>query len=162
MRLNQWENHYSYDKGLSNDQARAVAEMLGIKNLFWEWDLPRTKEGFNRFQGSVMAAVVRGCAFAPHADLIWMETSSPDLVECTKFAQGVKSAHPEIILAYNLPPSFNWDASGLTDEQMKDFIPRIARSGFCWQFITLAGFHAERSLSTPLLRILRGVGCWLM
>lgn len=143
MRLNQWENHSSYGKGLSNEQAREVAERLGIKNLFWDWDLPRTREGFYRFQGSVMAAVVRGWAFAPHADLLWMETSSPDLVECTKFAEGVKSAHPEIMLAYNLSPSFNWDASGMTDEQMRDFIPRIARLGFCWQFITLAGFHAD-------------------
>lgn len=143
MRLNQWENHSSYGKGLSNEQAREVAERLGIKNLFWDWDLPRTREGFYRFQGSVMAAVVRGWAFAPHADLLWMETSSPDLVECSKFAEGVKSAHPEIMLAYNLSPSFNWDASGMTDEQMRDFIPRIARLGFCWQFITLAGFHAD-------------------
>ncbi|CAI0550591.1 unnamed protein product [Linum tenue] len=104
---------------------------------------PRTREGFYRFKGSVMAAVVRGRAFASHADVIWMETSSPDLVECTDFAQGVKSSCPETMLAYNLSPSFNWDASGMSDEQMKDFIPRIARLGFCWQFITLAGFHAD-------------------
>lgn len=90
-----------------------------------------------------MAAIVRGWAFAPHADLIWMETSSPDLAECTRFAEGVKSVCPETMLAYNLSPSFNWDASGMTDEEMRDFIPRIARLGFCWQFITLAGFHAD-------------------
>lgn len=142
-RLNNWANHSGYDKGLSNEQAREIADRLGIKNLFWDWDLPRTREGFYRFQGSVMAAVVRGRAFAPHADLIWMETASPDLVECTKFAEGVKSAHPEIMLAYNLSPSFNWDASRMTDQQTRDFIPQIARLGFCWQFITLAGFHAD-------------------
>ncbi|KAI6672811.1 hypothetical protein NL676_000717 [Syzygium grande] len=72
--------------------------------------------------GSVMAAIVRGWAFAPHSDLIWMETSSPDLVECTKFAEGVKSMQSEIKLAYNLSPSFNWDASGMTNEQMREFI----------------------------------------
>ncbi|CBI28949.3 unnamed protein product, partial [Vitis vinifera] len=120
-----------------------IAERLGLRNLFWDWDLPRTREGFYRFKGSVMAAIVRGWAFAPYADLIWMETASPDLVECTKFAEGVKSMQPEIMLAYNLSPSFNWDASGMTDEQMRDFIPRIARLGYCWQFITLAGFHAD-------------------
>lgn len=142
-RLNEWMNHSGYDKCLSNDQGREIAERLGLRNLFWDWDLPRTREGFYRFKGSVMAAIVRGWAFAPYADLIWMETASPDLVECTKFAEGVKSMQPEIMLAYNLSPSFNWDASGMTDEQMRDFIPRIARLGYCWQFITLAGFHAD-------------------
>nr|GMC70551.1 isocitrate lyase [Ipomoea batatas] len=142
-RLNEWMNHSSYEKCLSNFQAREIAENLGLNNLFWDWDLPRTREGFYRFKGSVMAAIVRGWAFAPHSDLIWMETSSPDLVECTKFAQGVKSVHPEMMLAYNLSPSFNWDASGMNDNQMMDFIPRIAKLGYCWQFITLAGFHGN-------------------
>lgn len=142
-RLNEWMNLSSYDKCLSSEQCREIAERLGLKNLFWDWDLPRTREGFYRFKGSVDAAIIRGRAFAPHADLIWMETASPDLAECTKFAGGIKSKHPEIMLAYNLSPSFNWDASGMTDEEMKDFIPRIAKLGFCWQFITLAGFHAD-------------------
>ncbi|KAK9225958.1 hypothetical protein WN943_011004 [Citrus x changshan-huyou] len=142
-RLNEWMNLSSYDKCLSSEQCREIAERLGLKNLFWDWDLPRTREGFYRFKGSVDAAIIRGWAFAPHADLIWMETASPDLAECTKFAGGIKSKHPEIMLAYNLSPSFNWDASGMTDEEMKDFIPRIAKLGFCWQFITLAGFHAD-------------------
>nr|AAG44479.1 isocitrate lyase [Ipomoea batatas] len=142
-RLNEWMKHSSYEKCLSNFQAREIAENLGLNNLFWDWDLPRTREGFYRFKGSVMAAIVRGWAFAPHSDLIWMETSSPDLVECTKFAQGVKSVHPEMMLAYNLSPSFNWDASGMNDNQMMDFIPGIAKLGYCWQFITLAGFHGN-------------------
>ncbi|KAJ4760794.1 Isocitrate lyase [Rhynchospora pubera] len=142
-RLSEWANCSSFDKCLSNEQAREIAERLGVTNLFWDWDLPRTREGFYRFRGSVMAAVVRGRAFAPHADLIWMETSSPDLNECTEFATGVKMAHPEIMLAYNLSPSFNWDASGMTDLDMMQFIPKIAQLGFCWQFITLAGFHAD-------------------
>lgn len=142
-RLNEWMNLSSYDKCLSNEQCREIAERLGLKNLFWDWDLPRTREGFYRFKGSVDSAIIRGWAFAPHADLIWMETASPDLAECTKFAGGIKSKHPEIMLAYNLSPSFNWDGSGMTDEEMKDFIPRIAKLGFCWQFITLAGFHAD-------------------
>ena len=114
-----------------------------MTDLFWDWDLPRTREGFYRFQGSVTAAVVRGWAFAQIADLIWMETASPDLNECTQFAEGVKSKTPDVMLAYNLSPSFNWDASGMTDQQMMEFIPRIARLGYCWQFITLAGFHAD-------------------
>ncbi|XP_022970972.1 isocitrate lyase-like [Cucurbita maxima] len=142
-KLDEWMSQSSYEKCLSNEQGREIVEKLGLKNLFWDWDLPRTREGFYRFKGSVMAAIVRGWAFAPHADLIWMETSSPDMVECTSFAKGVKSVHPELMLAYNLSPSFNWDASGMSDKEMEEFIPRIARLGFCWQFITLAGFHAD-------------------
>ncbi|KAL4280460.1 hypothetical protein GQ457_03G011200 [Hibiscus cannabinus] len=151
-RMNEWMNQSGYDKCLSNEQAREIAERLGLKNLFWDWDLPRTREGFYRFKGSVMAAIVRGWAFAPHADLIWMETASPDMNECTEFARGVKSMHPEIMLAYNLSPSFNWDASGMSDEQMRDFIPRIAKLGFCWQFITLAGFHADALVTDTFAR----------
>ncbi|CAH9089260.1 unnamed protein product [Cuscuta europaea] len=144
-RLKEWRNLSTYEKCLANEQGREIAEKLGVSmnSLFWDWDLPRTREGFYRFRGSVEAAIVRGWAFTPHADLIWMETASPDMVECTKFAVGVKSVHPEMMLAYNLSPSFNWDASGMSDEQMKDFIPRIAKLGYCWQFITLAGFHAD-------------------
>ncbi|XP_010532478.1 PREDICTED: isocitrate lyase isoform X1 [Tarenaya hassleriana] len=142
-RLNEWMNHSRYENCLSNEQGRELAARLGVTDLFWDWDLARTREGFYRFKGSVMAAVVRGWAFAPHADLIWMETASPDLNECTQFAQGVKSRAPEIMLAYNLSPSFNWDASGMSDQQMMEFIPKIAKLGFVWQFITLAGFHAD-------------------
>jgi len=142
-RLNEWMNQTRFDKCFSNEQGREIASKLGLPNLFWDWDLPRTREGFYRFKGSVEAAIIRGWAFAPHTDIIWMETSSPDLAECTKFANGVKSLQPEIMLAYNLSPSFNWDASGMTDQQMMEFIPMIARLGFCWQFITLAGFHAD-------------------
>ncbi|CAI9090305.1 OLC1v1025052C1 [Oldenlandia corymbosa var. corymbosa] len=141
-RLDEWMYHSSFEKCLSNEEGRMIAERMGL-DLFWDWDLPRTREGFYRFKGSVNAAIVRGWSFAPYCDLIWMETASPDLVECTKFAEGVKSKCPETMLAYNLSPSFNWDASGMTDEQMRDFIPRIAKLGYCWQFITLAGFHAD-------------------
>jgi len=142
-RVNEWLNHARYENCLSIEQGRELAAKLGVTDLFWDWDLPRTREGFYRFQGSVAAAVVRGWAFAQIADIIWMETASPDLNECTHFAEGVKSKAPEIMLAYNLSPSFNWDASGMTDQQMMEFIPRIARLGYCWQFITLAGFHAD-------------------
>ncbi|KAI3736277.1 hypothetical protein L6452_15816 [Arctium lappa] len=142
-KLNEWMNLSSYEKCLSNEDGREIVAKLGLTNFFWDWDLPRTREGFYRFRGSVEAAIVRGWAFANHADVIWMETASPNMVECTKFAQGVKTMQPETMLAYNLSPSFNWDASGMTDVQMMDFIPRIAKLGYVWQFITLAGFHAD-------------------
>ncbi|XP_047061895.1 isocitrate lyase [Lolium rigidum] len=151
-KLQEWSNATSYDKCLSNDQAREVAASLGVASVFWDWDLPRTREGFYRFQGSVAAAVVRGRAFAPHADMLWMETSSPNIAECTAFAQGVKAAFPGTMLAYNLSPSFNWDASGMTDAGMAAFIPHVAKLGYVWQFITLAGFHADALVTDTFAR----------
>uniref|UniRef100_A0ACD5U7H3 Uncharacterized protein n=1 Tax=Avena sativa TaxID=4498 RepID=A0ACD5U7H3_AVESA len=152
-RLQEWSNATSgYDKCLSNEQAREVAASLGVASVFWDWDLPRTREGFYRFKGSVAAAVVRGRAFAPHADVLWMETSSPNVPECTAFAQGVKAAFPEAMLAYNLSPSFNWDASGMTDSDMAAFIPHVAKLGYVWQFITLAGFHADALVTDTFAR----------
>ncbi|KAI4322539.1 hypothetical protein L6164_022223 [Bauhinia variegata] len=151
-KLNQWMQFSSYEKCLSIDECKEIAERLGVSNLFWDWDLPRTREGFYRFQGSVKAAIVRGWAFAPHADLIWMETASPNVVECTEFAEGVKSKYPEMMLAYNLSPSFNWDASGMSDEQMIEFIPRIARLGYVWQFITVGGLHSNALITSTFAK----------
>jgi isocitrate lyase len=151
-KLQEWSNATSYDKCLSNEQAREVAASLGVAAVFWDWDLPRTREGFYRFKGSVAAAVVRGRAFAPYADVLWMETSSPNIAECTAFAQGVKAAFPEAMLAYNLSPSFNWDASGMSDADMAAFIPRVAGLGYVWQFITLAGFHADALVTDTFAR----------
>uniref|UniRef100_A0ACD5WE84 Uncharacterized protein n=1 Tax=Avena sativa TaxID=4498 RepID=A0ACD5WE84_AVESA len=141
-KLQEWSDATTgHGECLSHEQARDVAARLGVTSVLWDWDLPRTREGFYRFEGSVAAAVVRGRAFAPHADVLWMETSSPDIGECAAFAEGVR---PETtMLAYNLSPSFNWDASGMSDADMAAFIPRVAGLGYVWQFITLAGFHAN-------------------
>jgi len=72
-----------------------------------------------------------------------METKSPILAQATEFAQGVLAQHPNIMLAYNLSPSFNWDAAGLTDNDMRAFVGQLGALGFSWQFITLAGFHCN-------------------
>ncbi|KAG0622666.1 hypothetical protein M758_3G114400 [Ceratodon purpureus] len=129
--------------GLSMVEARRLAEKVGASDVFFDWDLPRTREGFYRFDGGIRACIARGIAFAPHCDLLWMETAKPDINEAREFAEGVKAVHPELMLAYNQSPSFNWDAAGLTDAQMQSYIPDLARMGFVWQFITLAGFHSN-------------------
>ncbi|MCO5607308.1 hypothetical protein L7F22_061501 [Adiantum nelumboides] len=139
-RLDHWFN--SVDT-LSHYEARALAEQLGASNVFWDWDLPRTREGFYRFQGSTKAAIARGIAFAPHADLLWMESAGPHYNQARDFAFGVKAHHPDILLAYNLSPSFNWDAANMTEAQMQSFIPDLAKLGYVWQFITLGGFHGN-------------------
>ncbi len=104
---------------------------------FWDWDAPRTVEGYYRYQGGTECAVNRAVAFAPYADLLWMETKQPILSQAREFAHGVHSAYPDQWLAYNLSPSFNWDAAGLGDNDMKDFVWQLGKLGFVWQFITV-------------------------
>lgn len=133
-------------------EARRLAAKAGVEDAFFDWDLPRTREGYYRFDGGIRACVARGIAFAPHCDLLWMETAKPDLLEAREFALGVLAVHPEMMLAYNLSPSFNWDAAGMDEAQMQSYIPDLARLGFCWQFITLAGFHSNALVTDTFAR----------
>ncbi|KAJ1552403.1 isocitrate lyase 1, partial [Cladochytrium tenue] len=114
--------------GLSNSEARAAAQALGI-SVHWDWDAPRTREGYYRFEGGTPACVSRAVSYAPYADLLWMETKKPIYEQAREFATGVHAARPGAMLAYNLSPSFNWDAAGMTDEDMRTFIDRLARLG---------------------------------
>jgi len=101
----------------------------------------RTDEGFFYVNNGIEQAINRGLSYAPYADLIWMETSTPSLEEARAFAEAIHAAYPGKKLAYNCSPSFNW-ASKLTVEEMSTFREDIAAMGYCFQFITLAGFHA--------------------
>ncbi|GBG70991.1 hypothetical protein CBR_g8290 [Chara braunii] len=139
-RLNEW---FGLAEKMPREDAQELAHKLGAGGVFFDWDLPRTREGYYRFQGGIKAAITRAVALAPHADLLWMETAKPNLQQARDFAQGVRAVHPDVMLAYNLSPSFNWDAAGMTDQQMRTFIDDLAKLGYCWQFITLAGFHAD-------------------
>jgi len=101
----------------------------------------RTPEGFFRLKGGLECAIARGLAYAPYADMLWMETSKPDLAQAEAFAKAIHAAHPGKVLAYNCSPSFNWKKN-LTDAQISDFQQELGRLGYRFQFITLAGFHA--------------------
>jgi len=101
----------------------------------------RTPEGFFRLKGGLECAIARGLAYAPYADMLWMETSRPDLAQAEAFAKAIHAAHPGKVLAYNCSPSFNWKKN-LTDAQISDFQQELGKLGYRFQFITLAGFHA--------------------
>ena len=101
----------------------------------------RTDEGFFYVKNGIEQAIDRGLSYAPYADLIWMETSTPSLAEAREFATAIHAKFPGKKLAYNCSPSFNW-ASKLSVEEMSTFREDIAAMGYCFQFITLAGFHA--------------------
>lgn len=127
----------------SNAEARAIAKKEYGIDIFWDWDLPRVREGLYRYEGGTEAATSRAIAFAPYADMLWMETKKPILAQAKQFSEGVLSVYPEKFLCYNLSPSFNWDAAGLTDNDMGTFIQQLGKLGFVWQFITLGGLHAN-------------------
>lgn len=101
----------------------------------------RTPEGFYEVIPGIDQAISRGLSYAPYADLLWMETSKPDLEEAQRFAEAIHARFPGKLLAYNCSPSFNW-ASRLSVTEMESFRERLASLGFRFQFITLAGFHA--------------------
>ncbi len=101
----------------------------------------RTAEGFYRVRNGVEACIARGLAYAPYSDLLWMETSTPDLAVAREFAEAIKARYPDQMLAYNCSPSFNWKRH-LDDSTIAKFQTELGRMGYKFQFITLAGFHA--------------------
>ena len=118
-----------------------------ITNDFDENDKPfltgkRSPEGFFYVKQGIEQAISRGLAYAPYSDLIWCETATPNLEEAKKFADAIHKKYPGKILAYNCSPSFNWKKH-LSDEEIANFQVKIANMGYKWQFITLAGFHAQ-------------------
>ena len=101
----------------------------------------RTPEGFFRMKGGLECAIARGLAYAPYADLLWCETSHPDLAEARAFAEGIRAKFPNKLLAYNCSPSFNWKKH-LDDATIAKFQRELGAMGYKFQFVTLAGFHA--------------------
>jgi isocitrate lyase len=101
----------------------------------------RTPEGFFKIKSGVDTAIARGLAYAPYADLVWCETSTPDLEQAKKFAEGIRKEFPNKMLAYNCSPSFNWKKN-LDDATIAKFQKELGAMGYKFQFVTLAGFHA--------------------
>ena len=117
----------------------------------------RTAEGFFRIEGGVDAAIARGLAYAPYADLLWMETSTPDIGEARRFADAIHAKYPGKMLMYNCSPSFNW-AQKLSAEEIANFQQELGALGYKFQFVTLAGFHALNFSMFELARQYRDEG----
>ncbi|CAL3967653.1 unnamed protein product [Diplocarpon coronariae] len=139
-------NFLSAAKGRSNTEARAIAKGITGVDIPWNWDAPRTREGYYRLQGGCECAINRAVAYAPYCDAIWMESKLPDYAQAEQFARGVHAAYPEQKLAYNLSPSFNWK-SAMPRAEQETYIKRLSKLGYCWQFITLAGLHTTALIS---------------
>ena len=117
----------------------------------------RTPEGFFCTNAGMDQAIARGLAYAPHADLIWCETSKPDLDQARRYAEAIHAEYPDQLLAYNCSPSFNWKAN-LDDATMKTFREELGAMGYKYQFITLAGWHALNSSMFNLSRAYKAEG----
>jgi isocitrate lyase len=101
----------------------------------------RTVEGFFSFRGGIEAAIARGLAYAPYVDMLWCETSEPNIEEAKRFASAIHAQFPRKLLAYNCSPSFHWNTK-LSASEIAQFQPQLAALGYRFQFVTLAGFHA--------------------
>jgi len=120
--------------------------------VYFDWEKCRVSEGYYQVRAGIDYCVERARAYSPYADIIWMETGVPGIPDAAKFSKGVHQMYPHQMLAYNLSPSFNWDASGMSDAEIARFNDDLGRLGYVWQFITLAGFHSNGLIITELAR----------
>ncbi len=134
------------------DAAKLLTSDIDERDRPFIFDRPRTSEGFYHFRGGVEAAIARGLAYAPYADMIWCETSKPDLKQARLFAEGIKKEFPDKLLSYNCSPSFNWQAH-LDQQSIAIFQQELAAMGYKFQFVTLAGFH---TLNLGMFDLARG------
>ena len=136
------EEWRAFARRASFSEIRAKADRLGIR-VAWDPELPKTPDGYYQVQGGIDYAIAKSLAAAPFADLLWMETKTADLEDARRFAQAIHAEYPDKMLAYNLSPSFNWDTTGLSDDEMRRFPEELGKLGFVFNFITYAGHQID-------------------
>jgi len=122
--------------------ARAKALSMGI-DIFWDCELSKTAEGYYQIQSGIDYATARSLAVAPFADLLWMETKTANLADARRFAEAILAEFPSKMLAYNLSPSFNWDTTGMSEDEMRRFPEELGKLGFVFNFITYGGHQID-------------------
>lgn len=137
---------------------RQIASKFTKSPVYFDWDSPRTREGFYHYDAGLPAAIHRGIAFAPFADLLWVETGTPEVEKAAGFARKIREQVPGKKLVYNLSPSFNWMSHGFTEETLKSFIWDLAKEGFVLQLISLAGLHSNATATHELSRAFKDDG----
>ncbi|MGB9432185.1 MAG: isocitrate lyase ICL2 [Candidatus Acidiferrum sp.] len=136
------EEWLAFSKRASFYELRERARSMGIQ-AFWDCELPKTPEGFYQIQSGIDYAIARSLAVAPFADMLWMETKTADLEDAKRFAHAVHAEYPDKMLAYNLSPSFNWDTTGMSDDEMKRFPEELGKLGFVFNFVTYGGHQID-------------------
>ncbi|MDP9249744.1 MAG: isocitrate lyase, partial [Chloroflexota bacterium] len=137
--------------------ARTKATELGLQ-VTWDPERARTPEGYFQVEGGIPYAIAKSLAAAPFADLLWMETKTADLADARQFAEAIHAVHPDQMLAYNLSPSFNWDTTGMTDEEMRLFPAELGKLGYVFNFITYGGHQIDGLAAEEFATALREDG----
>ena len=152
--LDEWQ---AFARHASFSEVREKADALGI-GIAWDPEAPKTPDGYYQVQGGIDYAIAKSLAAAPFADLLWMETKTADLQDARRFAQAIHAEHPDKMLAYNLSPSFNWDTTGLTDDEMRHFPEELGKAGFVFNFITYGGHQIDGLAAEEFATALREDG----
>jgi len=138
-------------------KAREKARAIGIQ-ITWDCEHAKTPDGYYQVRGGIDYAIAKSLAAAPFADILWMETKTADLDDAKKFADAIHAVFPDKMLAYNLSPSFNWDTTGMNDEQMRRFPEELGKMGFVFNFITYGGHQIDGLASEEFATALRQDG----
>ncbi|HEX9288865.1 MAG TPA: isocitrate lyase ICL2 [Anaeromyxobacteraceae bacterium] len=138
-------------------KAREKARSIGVSST-WDCEHAKTPDGYYQVRGSIDYAIAKSLAAAPFADLLWMETKTADLQDAKKFADAIHAVFPGKMLAYNLSPSFSWDTTGMSDEQMRRFPEELGKMGFVFNFITYGGHQIDGLASEEFATALRQEG----
>ncbi len=139
MSVDEW---HVFARRASFWEAREKAKALGVQ-IIWDPELPKTPEGYYQVESGIDYAIAKSLAAAPFADLLWMETKTADLHDARKFAEAIHAEFPNQMLAYNLSPSFNWDTTGMSDDEMKRFPEELGKLGYVFNFITYGGHQID-------------------
>ncbi len=123
-------------------EAREKAKELGA-DAGWDCERVKTPEGYYQLRGGIPYAIAKSLAAAPFADILWMETKTADLEDARQFADAIHAVYPDMMLAYNLSPSFNWDTTGMSDDEMRRFPEEIGKMGFVFNFMTYGGHQID-------------------
>jgi isocitrate lyase len=137
--------------------AREKAKELGVGPK-WDCELAKTPEGYYQVRGGIPYAIAKSLAAARFADVLWMETKTADLADARQFAEAIHAEFPDKMLAYNLSPSFNWDTTGMTDDEMRAFPEKLGQMGFVFNFITYGGHQIDGLAAEEFATALRQDG----
>ncbi|MEJ2471784.1 MAG: isocitrate lyase ICL2 [Desulfuromonadales bacterium] len=154
MTVEEW---HAFVEKVSFVEARQKARSMGI-NIIWNCDIARTPEGYYQVKGGIPYAVVKSLAVAPFADILWMETKTADLHDAKIFADAIHAVYPNKMLAYNLSPSFNWDSTGMSEDEMRSFPEELGKMGFVFNFITYGGHQVDGLAGEEFARALKEDG----
>ncbi len=137
--------------------AQGKARELGV-DAPWDCERAKTSEGYYQVRGGIPYAIAKSLAAAPFADILWMETKTADLADAREFAEAIHAVYPDMMLAYNLSPSFNWDTTGMTDDEMRAFPEEIGKMGFVFNFMTYGGHQIDGVAAEEFATALRQDG----